>query len=447
MTLAARSPHFSPSAQPSPQSSKLDSPDLDSPNRDADLIIVGAGIVGATLACALLPSGLRIALVDAQLPAVGLQRRRAYAFSLLSSEIFQTLGVWEQIRPQITACSRIRLSDGAYPRFVWLSPEDLPGAQKREAAVYVAEHDVLLRPLYAILQQAPQVDWYCPMTVAAVDYGPERAIAHLTDATGQTCQITSRLIIAADGPQSSLRQAAQISTRGWNYWQSCIGFTVRTEKPHGNTAYERFWPSGPFAILPLPDQRAQVVWTAPHAEAQRIAALPEAEFLQLLETRYGTHMGRLTLDDARQVFPVRLMQSDRYSQHRLALVGDAAHNCHPVGGQGLNMGIRDAAALAQILTQAHQHQQDIGQARLLRRYEHWRKRENWVILAFTDLLDRLFSSPWPAVIVVRRWGLWLLRSLPFARTLALGLMAGQLGRKPLRIIDEGMQTQFQPKED
>lgn len=242
--------------------------------------------------------------------------------------------------------------------------------------------------------------------------------------------LTTRLIIAADGHQSPLRQAAGIAYRGWPYWQSCIGFTVRTELDHDNIAYERFWPSGPFAILPLPDRRAQVVWTAPHGEAKALAALSEAEFLIELNQRFGGQMGQIQLDTPRTVFPVQLRQSQQYSRHRLALVGDAAHSCHPVGGQGLNMGIRDSIALAQVIREAETLGQDIGQVQVLQRYQRWRQVENLAILGFTDILDRVFSSQWLPIVWVRRLGLQVLIRVPIARRLALGLMTGKLGWLP-----------------
>jgi 2-octaprenyl-6-methoxyphenol hydroxylase len=217
---------------------------------------------------------------------------------------------------------------------------------------------------------------------------------------------------------------------GWRYRQSCVTTVLEPEHSHQNIAYERFWPSGPFAILPLPGQRCQVVWTAPHAEAEAILRLPEAEFMAELEQRYGSQMGQLKRLSAPAMFPVQLMQSDRYVQHRLALVGDAAHSCHPVGGQGLNMGIRDAAALAEVLTAAYQRRQDLGDITVLRRYERWRRVENWVILSFTDLLTRTFSNQVLPVVAARRAGLWTLSRVPLLKRLALRLMTGRLGRVP-----------------
>jgi 2-octaprenyl-6-methoxyphenol hydroxylase len=247
---------------------------------------------------------------------------------------------------------------------------------------------------------------------------------------GELQQICTRLLVAADGARSRIRQNAGIKTWGWQYWQSCIVAFVKPEKPHHNTAYEKFWSSGPFAILPLPGNRCRIVWTAPHAEAKALLELDDAQFLAELTRRYGTQMGQLQLEGDRFMFPVQLMQSDRYVLPRLALVGDAAHCCHPVGGQGLNLGIRDAAALAEVLQTAQRQGEDIGSLQVLKRYERWRKPENSVILGFTDLLDRTFSNNYLPIAIARQFGLRILQRLPFLKRYALQLMTGLGGRLP-----------------
>jgi 2-octaprenyl-6-methoxyphenol hydroxylase len=304
-------------------------------------------------------------------------------------------------------------------------PEDLG----TEALGYVAEHHVLMRSLYDCLDKSPNITELCPAEVVQAHYQSDGVELQVAIA-GETQTIRTRLLVAADGSRSPIRQQAGIRTRGWKYWQSCITCVIQPEKDHGSIAYERFWPSGPFAILPLPENRCQIVWTAPHAEAKAMAALDDESFLTELSRRYGDQMGELSLASDRYVFQVQLMQSDRYTLPRLALVGDAAHCCHPVGGQGLNMGIRDAAALAQVLLQAHQKGEDIGDLRVLRRYERWRKLENLTILGFTDFLDRCFSNNWLPLVVIRRIGLCLMRTLRPFKYLALRLMTGQTGRSP-----------------
>jgi 2-octaprenyl-6-methoxyphenol hydroxylase len=392
---------------------------------DCDLAIIGGGIVGATLAAALHGSGLRICLLEASSLEGLKQRQRAYAVSLLSSQILTGIGVWDKIAPQIAPFRRIRLSDADYGRTVGFVPEDvgLP------ALGYVAEHRVLTAELQAFLATSPQVQWRCEAQVTQVDPGTDYTVVHYQQG-GQAGQVKTRLVVGADGARSPIRQQAQIQTKGWKYWQSCVTFTIRHQNPTNDTAYERFWYDGPMGVLPLPGNRCQVVWTAPHAEAKALQTLAPDEFLSHFDERTQHCFAGLEVISDRFLFPVQLMQSDRYSQPRLALIGDAAHCCHPVGGQGLNLGIRDAAALAEVLTTAHRNGEDLGSPTVLKRYERWRKPENWVILAFTDVLDRVFSNRIAPIVAVRRLGLWVLHLIYPAKILALRLMTGLLGRRP-----------------
>ena len=393
---------------------------------DYDLTIVGSGIVGLTLACLLKDSGLRIALVDAQPREAGLQQRRAYALTLMTGRIFSGLGIWPQILSQVTAFQEIRLADAESPAVVRLKPEDL-GAPELG---YVGEHYVLVRALLDALETYQTITWLSPAEVTRVEYQPDAALLWLSQ-PGKTRQIRTGLLVAADGSRSAIRQWAGIGATGWQYWQSCVTAVIRPARPHGNIAREHFWPSGPFATLPLPDNRCQIVLTAPHAEAQHWLEAEPAEFLAELQRRYRGELGELELLGQRILFPVRLMQSKQYSRPRLVLVGDAAHCCHPVGGQGLNLGIRDAAALAQVLQSAQQQGEDLGDLRVLQRYERWRRLENWAILGFTDLLDRCFSSRFGPLVIARRLGLRAMHRLPLLKSLALRLMTGLLGRQPL----------------
>ncbi len=395
---------------------------------DYDVAIAGAGIAGTTLAASLKDSGLKVVLIEALPPSVAASRNQVYALSLLSGQIFQAIGVWDRIFPRITPFDQISLSDSGREG-VRFQPGDLGG----ETLGYVGEHQVLLTALQDFLTDCSNVTWRCPAEVLGVEYQPDGVVVEvrsLDEDTLETHQIRTRVLIAADGVRSQIREAAGIKTRGWKYWQSCITVQVKPEKSHENIAYERFWPSGPFAILPLTENRCNIVWTAPHEEAQALAALDEAEFLVELKKRYGEQMGQVQPIGDRRVFSVQLMQSDRYVLPRLGLIGDAAHCCHPVGGQGQNLGIRDAAAIAEILTQAHQNGEDIGSLAVLKRYERWRKVENLTILGFTDILDRLFSNQFLPAVSLRRLGLWGLRTLPPVKHFALRLMTGQLGRHP-----------------
>lgn len=402
------------------------------PKYDFDLAIVGGGIVGATLACALKDSGLKLAIIESQPLSTAAAKRQAYNLSITSGRILDRIGVWEQILPQVTTYRQISLCDGKYPRIVEFSPEDLavtgtmPTA--KEGLGYVGEHCVLLTAMQEFLEKCSHVTWFSPAEVVEVNYKSDRAQIKIQKEPGETLTIQSPLVVGADGAKSRMRQSAEIDTKGWKYWQSCVAMTVKTEKPHHNIAFERFWPSGPMGVLPLPGNRVQVVWTAPHEEARTLQKLDAKEFLTKLEERTGGLLGKLELLSDRYLFPVQLMQSDRYARPRLALVGDAAHCCHPVGGQGLNMGIRDAAALAQVLTTASEQGEDLGGIEILKRYEKWRKKENLLILGVTDFLDRMFSASWLPLVKIRRLGLWGLGTIPLLKCIALRVMTGLFGR-------------------
>ncbi|HEY9628165.1 MAG TPA: FAD-dependent hydroxylase [Coleofasciculaceae cyanobacterium] len=400
---------------------------------DFDVTIAGAGIVGLTLACALKDAGLKVGLIEAKPREAGLSQRRAYAITLMSEKIFRGLGVWEQMLPQIAGFNQIRLAEADYGAIVNLQPEDLGAKSLKTGKLgYVGEHCVLVQTLLDQLKDAASVTWLCPAELIQADYQADAVTLTLAIAgdTAKLQTIRTRLLVAADGSRSPIRTAAGIATHGWQYWQSCVTAVIRPEKSHENIAREHFWESGPFATLPLPDNRCQIVLTAPHAEAQQLLEVSETEFLAELDRRYGGQLGQLELLSPRFLFPVQLMQSDRYTQSRLALVGDAAHCCHPVGGQGLNMGIRDVAALAQVITAAHQRGEDIGNLQVLKRYERWRKIENLTILGFTDLLDRIFSNHWMPLVILRRLMLQVMRVVRPVKYLALWLMTGAAGRHP-----------------
>ena len=392
---------------------------------DYDLVIVGGGIVGLTLAAALKDSGLSILLIEARIASAAAAKGQAYAVHMLSAQIFQGIGLWEKILPNVAKYNQVCLSDADYPDVVNFQTADLGTPELG----FVAEHYALLEPLQEFVQNCANVTILCPAEVVSTQNERDIVTINIKIADEKRI-IRSKLLVAADGSKSPIRQAAGIKTKGWKYWQSCIVAFVKPEKSHNNTAYEKFWSSGPFAILPLPGNRCRIVWTAPHEEAKALCALNDQEFLAELTQRYGQQMGKLELLGDRFIFQVQLMQSDRYVLPRLALIGDAAHNCHPVGGQGLNLGIRDAAALAEIIQTAHKHRQDIGNISILKQYESWRKKENLAILGFTDLLDRVFSNNFLPIVIIRRLGLWIMQRVPIIKIFALKLMIGLKGKTP-----------------
>lgn len=401
-------------------------------NLDYDIAIVGGGVVGTTLASALKDSGLTVLMIEPQVRAEAIAKGQAYAIHLSSKRIWENIGVWPQIEPQVEYFNRVRMSDADCSHVVKFEASDLGS----KVLGYVAEHRVLLKELLGFVQTCDNVDWCCPARVVArrdrtshveIDIqsvGPDPRPV-------QTVRV--RLAIGADGSTSQVRQQAQIKTRGKAYWQSCVVATIKSEKFHNHTAYERFWPSGPFAILPVSKTHCRIVWTAPHQEAEVLLSLDDEAFIEKLMARYGSQMGKLTLEGKRFAFPAKLMHSCEYVRSRLALVGDAAHSCHPVGGQGLNLGIRDVGALAQVLREAHARGEDIGSLKVLKRYQRWRRWENILSLGFTDLINLTFSNQlWP-LVGVRRLGLWLMEHIPVLKIFSLRFMAGLIGKEPVLV--------------
>lgn len=398
---------------------------------DFDIAIVGGGIVGATLAAALKDSGLSIALIEAQSESKAIAKGQAYAVHLSSKRIWQDIGLWDVIEPQVEPFNQVHLSDSDYPHIVKFRPQDL----KQTVLGYVAKHKILLKELLTFLHQhCPNVTIYRPYAVKQIEVQTSLVSIGLAPVPqSETASpfipsktLTTRLIVGADGSRSQVRQAAKIKTTGWTYGQSCLVATIAPEFHHQNIAYEKFWPSGPFAILPSGNRQCRIVWTAPHQEAEALLRLSDEEFVQRLRHRYGTQMGQLQVVSPRYIFPAQLKHAKNYVRHRVALVGDAAHSCHPVGGQGLNLGIRDAAALAMVLTRAYQQGKDVGNLSVLRPYQRWRKRQNFASLRFTDLLNRLFSNEIPIIRTTRRMSLRLMQVMPWIRVTALKFMAGLL---------------------
>jgi 2-octaprenyl-6-methoxyphenol hydroxylase len=409
--------------------------DLEYSDLQYDVTIVGGGIVGTLMACLLQPLGLKVALLESAVTSAAAARGQAYSITQVSSRVFAGLGLWGRIRPQVETYRQVQLSDGDYPTVVKFSPADT----QTSTLGYVAEHQVLLQELQAKLRQCDRVDWLCPASVTAMTQtamGPQLTVT----IDGQERQLRSRLVVGADGSRSFVRQAAGIGTIGWKYWQSCVVAFIKPEKPHAQTAYERFQPEGPFAVLPLPNGICRIVWTAPKAMADRLLAIDEATFLEELQQRYGDQMGRLSLVGERSVFPVQLLHSRQYVQPGLALIGDAAHCCHPVGGQGINLGIRDAAALAEVIGAAVARGEDFARVGVLRRYSRWRMWENLLMLAFTDVLDRVFSNQiWP-IVQVRRLGILAMVKVPLLKVFTIKLMLGMLGRVPQIARVEAVET-------
>jgi 2-octaprenyl-6-methoxyphenol hydroxylase len=407
-----------------------------------DLLIVGAGMVGASLACALGDKNnpnnrnLKVGIIEARSDLLQGQfgaDGRASAIALGSSYIWQDIGVWDAMyRRGVTPMHCIQVSDGDYPYKVKLLREDV----RKEALGYIVENRVTQESLWEFIRECSNIELICPATIKDISRDN-------TDQAGGSIQVqidseigtqllASKLLVAADGGRSIVRQLAQIPTAEKLYNQTCIVVTVKHQYPHRNVAYERFQSSGPFAILPLSGDRSCIVWTATSTEAPALMALDEAAFMRELSLRFGGHLGKLTLETRyteRASYVPRWMHAQTYIQPRLALIGDAAHTTHPVAGQGMNLGIRDAGAIAEILLAAHHKGEDIGSIVVLKRYQTWRRLDNLGVITITDLTNRLFSNQFFLFKWMRRIGLAIAALKPF-KQLLMYFMMGLVGRQP-----------------
>ena len=398
---------------------------LRAPEESADVLIAGGGMVGLTLACALGGVGVRVVVVDRNDPAAARAEAfdgRASAIAFASQRQLAAIGAWRDMAEEAQPILKIRVSDGPSRLFLHYDHRELGG----EPLGYMVENRVIRRALYAAAGRSKTLRLLAPRTVERLEPGPGRVTARLSD--GST--LRAALVVAADGRNSALRRAAGIRAVEWRYPQAGIVCTVVHERDHGGAAQERFLPAGPFAILPLKGKRSSLVWTERAELAPAIMALEEARFEEEMRERFGDFLGAVRLLGPRWCYPLSFLHAESYVAKRLVLVGDAAHCMHPLAGQGLNMGLRDVAALAEILVEARRLGLDVGAERVLERYQRWRRFDNLVLLAVTDSLNRLFSNEIPPVRLARDLGLAAVNRVPPLKRLLMRHAGGTLGKLP-----------------
>jgi len=369
-----------------------------------DLLIIGGGLVGASLACALEGLNLHIGLVEAAPLTISAHPSyddRTLALAQGTRRIFQTLGLWETLAAAVTPIRQIHVSERGSPGFAHLDSRE----EGVEALGYVAEARLVGAALLAKLPTLRNVELLCPARLETVDIQPEAACATVRCGDKRAMALRTRLLVAADGAQSPVRQQLGIAALRWDYGQQAVIANVTPALPHRNVAYERFTPDGPIALLPMSENRCAVVCTVSDADAPAVMALDDAGFLALLHKRFGDRLGPFRRTGQRQAYPLFLLKSREHARQRVAIIGNAAHTLHPIAGQGFNLGIRDVAALAEVMADAHHAGEDLGDLNVLNRYADWRRWDQRQTIAFTDALNRLFMNPLPPVRIARNLGL------------------------------------------
>ncbi len=395
---------------------------------DIDILIVGGGMVGASLVQALAGQGLRIAVVEAgQIGTAGAAGYddRALALAQGSRKILHGLGLWEELSTEATPIHRIHVSDRGHCGVTRMDRNE----EGLEALGYVVPAREIHRVLGTVLQRAEHADLYCPAVVSDLHIGESRATVTVHTGSGDQ-EIGARLVVVADGADSEVRERLGIPVTVHDYRQVAVVTNVTPQLPHAHVAYERFTATGPLALLPMSAGRCGVVWTVDIDGSEAVMAWSDAEFLERLQERFGYRLGRLERVGRRQAWPLRRVSAQESVRHRVALTGNAAHTLHPIAGQGFNLGLRDVAVLAEVIVDAVRSDQDPGDLAVLKRYGDWRRDDHRRVTAFTDGMARMFSLPLPAFATVRSAGMVALDLLPPAKRLLTRLTMGRSGRLP-----------------
>jgi 2-octaprenyl-6-methoxyphenol hydroxylase len=398
--------------------------------KQADVVISGGGMVGLTLGLALAQGGLKTVIADVAAPSTVLDPHfdgRVSALAYASVRMLTVLGVWEGLAPHAQPIREILVTDGQAGRPA--SPFSLHfDAQEvgAEALGHIAENRHIRAALYAAVAAAVNLELIAPASVKSLKVDSGGAMVHLDNGS----EIGAPLVIAADGRESRLRGEMGINLIGWSYPQTGIVATVEHEKPHNGVAYEHFLPSGPFAILPMTGNRSSLVWTEDKRKAPGLLALDEAGFNAELARRFGTHLGKTKSAGPRWSYPLSFHLARDFVRPRFALAGDCAHGIHPIAGQGLNLGLKDAAALAEVLLDAGRLGRDIGALDTLKRYERWRRFDSFALAASTDALNRLFSNDIAPLRHLRDLGLGIVDAIGPARRFFMRHAGGDIGKLP-----------------
>lgn len=405
---------------------------LEAATLEVDVLIVGGGLVGGTLAAMLAAEGLEVAVVDAEDPKTAARPTadgRVSAIALSSKRLLEAAGLWGDLAGDAAPIRDIRVAEGHSPFFLHYDSREVGG----EPFGYMVENRTLRRAIARRIAGERRIRLLAPVRIQTLDRGAVAALAVLDRKVGGLARVRGALAVAADGRASRTRRDAGIGVTRRGYDQTAIVCTIRHERPHHFVAHELFQPAGPFAILPMNDHgghRSAIVWAERPDVAPLMAALDDDAFAREIQRRAGDFLGTIRLDSPRWTYPLSVQFAQRMVAHRLALAGDAAHAMHPVAGQGLNMGLRDVAALAEVLSEAKGLGLDLGSAAVLERYGRWRRFDNGLMLAMTDTLVRFFSNDIGPIKAARAIGLSAVNRIAPLRRLFARHAMGVVGDLP-----------------
>jgi 2-octaprenyl-6-methoxyphenol hydroxylase len=396
---------------------------------ETDVVIGGGGLVGLTLALALAQGGLKVIVVDPVPQSAALDPKfdgRVTALAYAAVRMFDTLRIWPHLKEHAQAIEQILVTDAALgqtasPFSLHFDSDELGGPMG-----YIAENRYIRAAQFAAAQDAKTITLISP--AALVDLKEEASAIVATLSNGDT--ISAKLAVAADGRRSPMRDHMGIGIVDWSYPQVGIVATVEHEHPHNGTAYEHFLPSGPFAILPITGNRSSLVWTEDENLAPQMMQLSDVEFDAEIARRFGAHLGKTRATGPRWSYPLKFHLARGFVKPRFALAGDSAHGIHPIAGQGLNLGLKDVAALAEVVLDAARLGLDIGDLETLKRYERWRRFDSVLMAMTMDAMNRLFSNDIAPVRFIRDLGLGIVDAIGPARRFFMRHAGGAVGKLP-----------------
>ncbi|MDQ2101671.1 UbiH/UbiF/VisC/COQ6 family ubiquinone biosynthesis hydroxylase [Azospirillum isscasi] len=397
-----------------------------------EVVVLGGGLAGLSMAAALATAGVPVVCIDRDSPDRHAEDGfdiRTTAVAYASMKVLEGAGVWKHMEPDAGPILDIRVADQFSPLFVHYDHKDLTWDGKNQPFGWILDNKDMRRALFARAAELPGLHHLAPAQAVSIERN--RSGATVTLADGRV--VKARLVVGADGRRSLARESAGIKLRTWAYDQTAIICTIRHSEPHNGVAVEHFLPNGPFAVLPMTENRSSIVWSEKRSLVDMYLKLPEDQFIDELTRRSGGYLGDIELLTRRDAWPLSVLLAERFIAERVALIGEAAHAIHPIAGQGLNLGLRDVAALAEVIVDAHRLGLDVGSPEVLARFQRWRRFDTVLLAAVCDGLVHLFSNNIPPLKLARDVGMAVVNRLPPLKRFFMRHAMGVVGELPRMI--------------